>query len=125
MLERVRIEEVTEKVLNFSESATIKIGELMNVPRNARIQNLANEKKKKEAKASSDKRNKEGEAKKAAALAKIRQANEAAWRELQPTVAAWSKGEGDAAEVKRFGRKKELQLLAMTAAEAKVRHAHV
>ena len=38
VLERCRIEEVNEVVLGFSEMATIKIGELMNVPRNARMQ---------------------------------------------------------------------------------------
>ena len=62
VLSRVRIKEVSEAVLGFSEMATIRIGNLMDVPRHARIQSLKREKAAKEREVKATGRRKEEEA---------------------------------------------------------------
>ena len=55
------------------------------------------------------------------ALAQLHEANAAAYAALAPTIALWEGGEGDERQLKRFQRRKELQLLAWTPASMKER----
>ena len=50
-------------------------------------------------------------------MEKYHRANAKALDDLLPTVRRWAAGEGDAAAVKRFGRRRELQLLVLEPAE--------
>ena len=113
VLTRCRIEEVNEVVLGFSEMATIKIGELMNVPRNTRIQQLKAAEAKKKERQQAEGRRREDEAKAAAKRARVASANRKAHREVMVHVEQWARGEGGEAELKRYGRRHELQLLVM------------
>lgn len=86
VLAALRIKEVTEVVLGFSEMATIRIGEVMDQPRNARIQAFKNDKARKQQKAQGGTKQKEHEAKRAAILEAMRKASAKAHRELAPTI---------------------------------------
>ena len=52
-----------------------------------------------------------------AELMQQKAANAAAFAEVVPVVAAWARGEGSAAELKRFGRRQELKLLVQSGVE--------
>ena len=67
------------------------------------------------------KRKQEEEAKNAAKLAQVRKAGAVAAAKIRPVIEALVRGEGEASEVKRVGRRQELQLLSMTPAEMKVK----
>ena len=71
------------------------------------------EEKRKKQRQEADGRRKEEEVKNAAARARVERANRLAYERLMPRVRGWASGEGPPAEVKRFGRRQELQLLTM------------
>ena len=121
VLERVRIPEITEEVLGFSEMATIAIGELMERPRAHRIQQLQTRQQSRGKAAANDARKKEMQALEAARRERVLRANAIAFERLLPQVTRLHQGEGAASDVKRFGRRQELQLLVMTPGEMKTK----
>ena len=50
---------------------------------------------------------------------RTQRANEKAFHDLMPAVQRWAAGEGEVSEIKRFGRRPELQLLTLMPSEMK------
>ena len=119
MLTRLRISEMNDELLGFSEMATINIGELMEKPRNVRIQQLMAKNQRAKEREVGDARKKEVEAKQQERRERVDRANRLAFDAVLPVVSSWAAGEGSPSDLKRFGRKQELQLLVMTPAEMK------
>merc|ERR1719424_2611899 len=121
---QIYVDEVDESTLGFAEMMSIKLGELVDQPRNQRVQALKAEQEKK----------KRAEEERVAKLAKEREmaAVMAAQNGFNKQVfdmwiGAWtalSKGEADESESRRFKRRPELLLLLMTPLEMKVMSAY-
>ena len=121
VLERCGIPAVTEQVLGFAEMGTMRLGSLLDQPRMVRMQSVKNEKKRREASQASGQKKKQDEERRAALLAKVLKANENAYAKLLPTLEKLAAGEGDKSQVKRYGRRQELQLMNMPPGELKNR----
>ena len=116
VLERCRIDEVSDSTIGFCEMQTIRIGELMDQPRHVRIQKLQQQTAKQEQQKKGDTRKNEAEAAKAARRERMMRADAHAYATLLPVVRQWASS-GD----KRYGRRQELQTLLMDNTELKTK----
>ena len=120
VLERLGIGEPDESTVGFAEMVTIRLGELMDVPRHVRIQNFQTAQRRKDEKvrerAEEDRRAREV----MATAAAQREINERVGKALQPRWRSLLAGEGEASEVRRFQRHPELRLLVASDTDLKM-----
>ena len=121
VLERMQLsyDEVDDNVLGFAEMMTIKLGEMMDQPRHVRIAAIANEKRRKEEQERARVEKMERERQNYAKIQALKEEVERSYLLLMPTVEALAAGEGEEADVRRFSRRNELQLLTKGPAELK------
>jgi len=121
VLSRCGIAEVTDRVQGFCEMALNRMGSLLDQPRAVRVQNLQAERARRKARAEQQLRDAAANAKNAERTARLTRANQRALAQVAPLAAAWARGDGDEAALKRYGRRTELQLLMMEPLEMKRR----
>ena len=119
VLEWMKIDSVSEVVHGFIEMQTMKVGALLDTPEAKRVKMLERERNK--ARDAQLKKEKQGEKEKREAelISKLRTADQLAYESRLPLAKQWAEGAGDEKMVKRFQRRKELQLLVMGPEEMK------
>eukprot|EP00964_Phaeocystis_antarctica_P149344 scaffold116462_cov54-Phaeocystis_antarctica.AAC.1 len=93
--------------------AVMKVGPLLDLPKAARIQLMRAERSKAKAQQVDAERAKGQREADAAALQKLQRAEELAYEAALPLCVQWAAGQGEPKLVKRYARRKELQLLPM------------
>ena len=114
MIELVETLLTEESAVGFAEMMTIKIGEFIDMPRLARVRSHQSAQSFKEEAAEEINRRNERTRQSAALAAAQASANERIVAAIGWVWPALSRGEGDLAEVRRFKRRPELQLLVAT-----------
>ena len=117
---RLGIEELDDAVIGFAEMMTIKLGEMIDIPRHVRVQAFRAEKQKRAEKERELKARQARQAEEAAAIGAVKALNKKVfdahiwvWEVLAKQPLS-EKPEGvPESEHKRFGRKPELKLLVM------------
>ena len=120
-LERMTLkpEDVDMAVLGFAEMMTIKLGEMMDQPRHVRIQAIQKEKQRKADLEKSRLEQQERDRANYAKIAAMKEEVAATFARSMPAIEALQRGEGDESEIRRYGRKLELQLLLKSPEEFK------
>ena len=111
---------MTEEIYGFAEMAVMKVGPLLDLPKAARIQLMRAERTKAKAQQVDAERARGQREADAAALQKLQRAEELAYDAALPLCMQWAEGRGEPKLVKRYARRKELQLLVMDAEALKL-----
>ncbi|KAL1522546.1 hypothetical protein AB1Y20_017532 [Prymnesium parvum] len=124
-LKWIGIQRTSEVVHGFIEMQTMKVGALLDTPQVHRAKLLEKERAKAREKQARAEREAEKRLKEAEILQKLRIADRLAYDACLPMAKQWAEGEGDEKLVRRFQRRKELQLLVMTPEKMKRAIPHV
>lgn len=105
----------------FVEMQLMRVGALLEVPQAARMARHENEKAQAAADKSRVEQRQAHQAREAELLRTLHEADAAAFAALSPHAVQWERGEGDEKAVRRYQRRKELQLLVMAPSQMKER----
>ena len=115
------LEQISESVFGFIEMQTMRVGALLETPEAARVQKHERDRKQAAELRERAERLQAKQAREAAVQNEGLVADEAAYASIAERVAALSRGEGEPRLVRRFERRRELQLLVMAPLEMKSR----
>lgn len=121
VLQWLQLERVSDNVHNFVEVQVMKLATLLEQPMHVRAEKHERERRQKLEQASRQRLMREEQQKEADLLAKLHALEARAYEEIAPAMRLLSQGQGTPKELKRFERRKELQLLIMSPSELRER----
>lgn len=121
VLDELQVEDVSEALVGFCEMQLNRMGEMMDQPRAVRVQNLASVRMKKKQNEEQQKKEKERAAKKVEMDKRVQRAVLNAYYRVVPQAEEWAAGRGAADEIKRFTRRKELQIITIAPHELRLK----
>ena len=109
----LQLDAVSEAVHNFVEVQVMRVGALLDMPEGARVERHERERRQRAETAERAGQKQAKQAREAEVLARLHALEEAAYAQVAPLMQALSTGAGEAKDLKRFERRRELQLLTM------------